>query len=51
MFATIMCVFLGSGGKKNVCKSCARKAAVQTLCKPTIVRFYTDAQSAVKVGV
>jgi hypothetical protein len=33
MFASIICAFLGSGGKKNVCKSCARKAAVQTLCK------------------
>ena len=33
MFASIICEFLGSGGKKNVCKSCARKATVQTLCK------------------
>ena len=34
MFASIICVFMGSDGKKNVCKTCARKAAVQIMCKP-----------------
>ena len=38
MFASIICAFVGSGGKKNVCKSCARKAVVQTLCKPNSPR-------------
>lgn len=38
MFASIICALLGSRGKKNVCKSCARKPAVQTLCKPNSPR-------------
>ena len=33
MFSSTICAFVGSGGKKSVCKSCARKTDVQTLCK------------------
>ncbi len=29
---------MGSGGKKSACKMCARKSAVQTLCKPNSPR-------------
>ena len=38
MFASIICAFVGSSRKKNVCKSCARKPDVQTLCKPNLPR-------------
>src|SRR5271157_4903546 len=33
MFASIKCAFAEILGKENVCKPCARKVAVQTLCK------------------
>jgi len=33
MFASTICAFVGSRGKKTVCNSCARKQAVQSLCK------------------
>ena len=38
MIASIICAFVGSRGKKTVCKSRASKAAVQTLCKPNSPR-------------
>lgn len=36
MFASTICAFVGSRGKKTVCNSCARKPAVQVLCKPHV---------------
>ena len=33
MFASIICVFVGSFGNETVCKSCAAGVPVQTLCK------------------
>jgi len=36
MDASIYCAFVGSRGKKNVCKTCAKKQPVQTLCKQNV---------------
>jgi hypothetical protein len=36
MVASIICEFVGSGGKEIMCKSCARKWSVQTLCKQNV---------------
>src|ERR1035438_7694422 len=38
MIASIICALLGSSGKETLCKSCARKTAVQTVCKQISTR-------------
>ena len=53
MNKSTLCVILGSGGKKTVCKPCARKVDVQTLCKHNsprnlckLVQMYHDRLNA-----